>query len=297
MLSKARALARSNKGERMQLDSIRSRAVRTAWTALVFAVALGIGARITPASVNSSFVLFESGQVRPLTLSPDGSRLFAVDTPDNRLEIFSVGASGLTKTGEVNVGMEPVAVAARSNTEVWVVNNLSDSVSIVDVSGTPQVVRTLLVGDEPRDIVFAGPGGTRAFITTARRGQNVPASVPPLLTTPSTPRALVWVFDTTNLGTTLEGTPLTIVELFGDTPRALTVSPDGNTVYAAVFHSGDQTTTVTEGAVCNDHNLNNNKPTGPCTLFGVTMPGGMPNPEHSVGGDARPEVGLIVRYD
>jgi hypothetical protein len=35
-----------------------------------------------------------------------------------------------------------------------------------------RVVRTLLVGDEPRDIVFGGAGKNRAFITTAHRGQN-----------------------------------------------------------------------------------------------------------------------------
>src|SRR5215471_11306048 len=95
-------------------------------------------------SAQSSFVLFETGQVRPLALSPDGTHLFAVNTPDGRLEIFSVGANRLTKTGSVEVGMEPVAVAARSDSEVWVVNHLSDSISIVDVSGTPRVVRTLL---------------------------------------------------------------------------------------------------------------------------------------------------------
>src|SRR5215470_13640624 len=121
-----------------------------------------------------SFVEFESGQVRPLALSPDRTRLFAVNTPDDRLEIFAVdGAGNLTHTGSVAVGLEPVAVAARTNGEVWVVNHLSDSVSIVDVSSSPpHVVRTLLVGDEPRDIVFAGTGGNRAFITTAHRGQN-----------------------------------------------------------------------------------------------------------------------------
>ena len=72
---------------------------------------------LVPAPVTASFVTFESGQVRPLALSPDGSRLFAVNTPDNRLEIFDVDASGdLTHAGSVPVGLEPVAVAAAHRT-------------------------------------------------------------------------------------------------------------------------------------------------------------------------------------
>src|SRR5207244_9963475 len=131
-----------------------------------------------PTAVSEAFVTFESGQVRPLAMSPDGSRLFAANTPDDRLEIFDLGPGGPVHTGSVPVGLEPVAVAARTDGEVWVVNHLSDSVSIVDVSASPpRVVRTLLVGDEPRDIVFAGTGGNRAFITTAHRGQN--SGVPP----------------------------------------------------------------------------------------------------------------------
>src|SRR5262249_44049679 len=159
----------------------------------------------------------------------------------------------LTHVAAVQVGLDPVAVAARSNTEVWVVNHLSDSVSIVDVGATPpHVVRSLLVGDEPRDIVFAGPTDadghfTRAFITTARRGQNLPNPILAKLTPPSTPRALVWVFDATKPDTTLTGTPQTVIELFGDTPRAFAATPDGHTVYAAIFHSGNQTASVAEG--------------------------------------------------
>src|SRR5437870_7629670 len=169
----------------------------------------------------AAFVEFESGQVRPLALSPDHTRLFAVNTPDDRLEIFAVDGSGnLTHTGSVAVGLEPVAVAARTNGEVWVVNHLSDSVSIVDVaSPPPRVLRTLLVGDEPRDIVFAGTGGSRAFITTAHRGQN--SGVPLTdFTTAGIGRADVWVFDGTNPGSSLGGNPLTVIPLFGDTPRA-----------------------------------------------------------------------------
>src|SRR5207244_5444302 len=131
-----------------------------------------------PALPAASFVEFESGQVRPLALSLDHTRLFAVNTPDNRLEVFDVSAGGAIPphVASVQVGLEPVAVAARTDTEVWVVNHLSDSISIVDLSvaNMPRVVRTLLVGDEPRDIVFAGPGRSRAFITTAHRGQNSP---------------------------------------------------------------------------------------------------------------------------
>src|SRR5262247_1549188 len=176
----------------------------------------------------AAFTTFETGQVRPLALSPDCTRLFATNTPDNRLEIFSVSAAGLTHTGSVPVGLEPLAVAARSNTEVWVVNHLSDSVSIVDVgTSPPRVTRTLLVGDEPRDIVFAGPGGTRAFITAAHRGQNRPGD--PQLTTTGVGRADVWVFNAAGLDTTLGGTPLSIITLFGDTPRAL--ATDGSMVW------------------------------------------------------------------
>ena len=86
------------------------------------------------ASAQTDFVAFESGQVRPLALSPNGSRLFAVNTPDNRLEVFDVVAGSLDPFRSIPVGIEPVAVAARTNTEVWVVNHLSDSVSIVDLA-------------------------------------------------------------------------------------------------------------------------------------------------------------------
>ena len=239
-----------------------------------------------------SFVNFESGQVRPLALSPDGSRLFATNTPDNRLEIFSVTASGLSHTGSVPVGLEPVAVAARTNTEVWVVNLLSDSVSIVDVSTMPpRVTRTLLTCDEPRDIVFAGPDDSRAFVTTARRGQNCPVDA--ALTTASVGRAVVQVWDATTLAadSTLAGTPIANLVLFSDTPRALARGLDGNTVYAAAFESGNQTTALNEGAVCDG-----GAAASPCGAL-LQFPGGLPPPNVNAQGVPQPEVGLIVRFN
>ncbi|MFA7386424.1 MAG: hypothetical protein WCZ87_02050, partial [Thiohalobacteraceae bacterium] len=242
-------------------------------------------------------VAFESGQVRPLAMSADANKLYAVNTPDARLEIYDVGADGLVHRHSVPVGLEPVAVAVQGD-HAWVVNHLSDSISVVDVSAaTPYVVRTLLVGDEPRDIVFAGPDFSRAFITTAHRGQNSPYTDdadPGEMTTPGVGRADVWVFDTNNLGTSLGGTPLTVVTLFGDTPRALAVSPDGGTVYAAVFLSGNQTTVINEELVCNG---GANAPA--CqTEDAQSLPGGLPAPNSTVNGNIpQPEVGLVVKFD
>ena len=234
---------------------------------------------------------FESGQVRPLALSSDGKRLFAANTPDGRLEIFAVGDRGPTPVASVAVGLEPVAVAVRDDGEVWVVNHLSDSVSIVDVaSSPPRVRRTLLVGDEPRDVVFAGQGRRRAFVTAAHRGQSRPGD--PQLTTPGVGRADVWVFDADDPGATPGGTPETVLTLFADTPRALAVTPDGATVYAAGFHTGNRTTAVNEGMVCDG-----GAGAGPCDVSGHRMPGGLPAPNASRDGVPQPEVGLIVKHD
>jgi DNA-binding beta-propeller fold protein YncE len=216
------------------------------------------------------YVLFESGQVRPLALSKDGKYLYAVNTPDNRLEIFRVKNRGLEHVDSVSVGLEPVAVAVHGKDEVWVVNHLSDSVSIIDVKHEPRVVRTLLVGDEPRDIVFAGPGRHRAFITVAHRGQNAPFD--PQLGTPGVGRADVWVYNANNLGSNVNGGPISIINLFTDTPRALTVTPDGSTVYAAGFNTGNQTTVATE-------------------FLGLPMPG----PTTNYAGVPQPATGLILK--
>jgi DNA-binding beta-propeller fold protein YncE len=193
----------------------------------------GAGATLPP----GNYTHFETEPVRPLALSPDGALLFALHTNEDRLVVFAVTDAGLVRRGETRVGLRPAALVARSSTEVWVTNLLSDSVSVVDVAdpSAPRVVRTLAVGDEPRDIVVAGANRSRVFVATARRGEE---------SSPGVGRADVWVFDALD-----PSAAPSVVTLFGTKPRALAASADGRRVYAAIFHSGNRTASVDERTV------------------------------------------------
>jgi DNA-binding beta-propeller fold protein YncE len=230
---------------------------------------------LTADTAPNSLVVFESGPVRPLALSSDGQRLYVTNAPANCLEIYEVEGDTLRLVSTVSVGLEPVAVAERAANEVWVVNHLSDSVSVVRLDGTPRVLRTLQVGDEPRDIVFAGASRDRAFISSANRGQNRPGFTSASLVTPGTGRADIWIYDAAQLDDSLNGKPLSVLTLPSDVPRALAVSNDGRTVYAASFMSGNRTTALHRDA------LNIPKP-------GIST---------SADGVQAPATGLIVRFD
>ena len=230
---------------------------------------------ITGDAAPASVTVFESGPVRPIALSADGQRLYVTNAPAGCLEIYAVEGDDLRLASSVSVGLEPVAVAERNSTEVWVVNHLSDSVSVVRLDGTPRVLRSLQVGDEPRDIVFAGADRSRAFVSAAFRGQNHPDFRSASLTTPGSGRADLWVFDAAALDSSLNGRPLAIVNLKADVARALAVAPDGRTVYAAPFMSGNRSTVLHRDA----------------------SSGAKPGLGTSIDGVAAPATGLIVRHD
>ncbi len=166
----------------------------------------------------SSFTNFESAHVHPIDMTPDGTKLLAVNTANNSLEVFTLSGTGMLHSASIPVGLDPVTVRARTNNEAWVVNTISDEVSIVDLT-LKATIRSLTTENEPADVVFAG-SPQRAFVSCAERES-------------------IQVFDPANLGTAP-----TEVLLKGEQPRALAVSPDGNTVYCAFFESGNRTTVI-----------------------------------------------------
>ena len=199
------------------------------------------------ATPTTQFVNFESAHVRPIDMTPDGTKLLAVNTANNTLEVFNITANSLLNVASIPVGMDPVTVRVRSNTEAWVVCQVSDEVSIVDLT-TNRVVRSLATEDEPADIVFAG-APLKAYVSCAQRES-------------------IQVFDLANLS----AVP-TEVLLKGEQPRALAVSPDGLTVYCAFFESGNATTVISGNQFMA---LGACSPQGGCTIVAndVTKPAG-----------------------
>jgi len=191
---------------RMKTHSLHSAALLA--TAATIALVAGAQAQ--------SFVNFEGKQVSPCRLSPDGSRLFAVNTPDNRLSVFDVSnPRNPILIAEIPVALEPVSVNPVNNDEAWVVNELSDSVTVVSVS-RHVVTDTIYVKDEPGDVVFANG---RAFVSAARNNQ-------------------ITVIDQAS------HVVVTNIPVFGEHPRAMAVSADGTKVYAAFALSGNRTTLI-----------------------------------------------------
>lgn len=163
-----------------------------------------------------AFLHFEARQQDPIALSPDGTRLLALHSPASSLSVFDVSnplRSAPLLIAEIPVGTEPVTVKMRTDDEAWVVNEVSDSISIISLSARA-VVMTLRCSDEPADVCFANG---KAYVSCARNQ-----------------RVLVFNVTTRNL--------VGEIAVNGLSPRALTVNADGTKVYLASLLSGNQTT-------------------------------------------------------
>ncbi len=179
------------------------------------------------APAQTGFYNFETPPIHPVEVTPDGSRLLVANTADHRIEIFDLTGAWPVQVGSIDVGLEPVAVRARTNSEIWVVNHVSDNVSIIDLPSM-RVTASVNVGDEPCDVVFAG-APLRAFVSISQRNQ-------------------VRVLDALNpLGAQQT------VNIEGEEPRAL--ATDGTRVFAAILDGGNKTTIIPREVVSD--------PTGP----------------------------------
>ena len=219
------------------------------------------------------FVNFESPHVHPMDMTPDGRRLLAVNTADNRLEVLSLTSDLPRREAAVPVGLDPVAVRARTSDEAWVVNHISDSVSVVDLN-TMNVVRTIDTKDEPADVVFSRG---LAFVTCSQAN-------------------VVQVFDVTNGALQAE------IPIQGEDPREMVLSPDGSTIYVAIFESGNASTILAGGGLGTLAFPPNvvNDPAGP--YGGVNPPPNGPggvgfSPPEKPGNPTPLKVGLIVKRD
>lgn len=229
------------------------------------AVAASGALAVLPAAAQNAFVHWESPHVHPLDLSADGTRLVAVNTADHRLEVYAIGGDRLpTHQRSIPVGLDPVSVRLRGNSEAWVVNHLSDTISVVDAA-SGRLLRTVATGDEPADVAFAGTP-QRAFVTLASSNR-------------------LQVFDAG-----AAGAALATLTLDGEEPRALAVSPDGALVYVGMFESGNGSTALRAPVVSNV-----NSPYG-----GVNPPpnsGNQFSPAINPTLPAAPPVAQIVRKD
>lgn len=233
------------------------------------ASALWLGS-VAAAVAQSSFVNFENPPVHPIDLSPSRDVLAVANLPDNRAEIFDLTPEGSpVHRASIPVGLDPVSVRFRTDDELWVVNHISDSVSIVDLAAG-RVVATLQTLDEPADVVFAGSAG-RGFVSCSQVNT-------------------IQVFDSA------ARVAVGQIAIDGEDPRALARSADGMRVYAAIFESGNATTLLGGG---------NRRGIIPNVVNDPTGPYGGQNPPPNAGASfdppinpalpAPPPVALIVR--
>lgn len=188
-----------------------------------------------------SYVNYETPHVHPLDISPDGTKLAAVNTPGGYVEIFNInGTNGsLTLANSIRVGVDPVTARWRTNSELWVINQISDSISVIDVdSGTlSQSIITYLLadgdsdsllegspnGDEPADVAFVTISGDPYAYVSCSRTDTI--QIYDLDVVSPAPYIFVGEY---------------VIE--GEDPRML--ASNANYLYAAIFESGNSTTLI-----------------------------------------------------
>jgi YVTN family beta-propeller protein len=230
---------------------------------------IGLSANCLSA-LSTNFVNFETAPVSPIALSSEEDILAVCNLPDNRVEFFDVSGSIPRASGSVAVGLEPVTARFAALNELWVVNHISSTISIIDVAAG-SVVATLETPAGPSDLVFAG-NPRRAWVSCSRTNAV-------LVIDPQTRLAVA------------------TIAIDGERPRAMATSRDGSKVYVAIFESGNGTTVLGRGLTPLT------TPAAPGPVDDPSGPYGGKNPSPNSGTNfvpaieiaAPPPVALIVR--
>lgn len=163
-----------------------------------------------------AFTHMEPRQQHPVSLTPDGKKLLALHSTAHTLSVFDVGTparSAPLLIAEIPTSSAPVSVKALTNDEVWVVNEASDSVSVISLS-QGIILETLRTGDEPADVCFAAG---KAFVSCAQG-------------------RVLSVFDATTR------TSIGQITIDGISPRAMVANADGSKLYVSCLLSGNRST-------------------------------------------------------
>ena len=167
---------------------------------------------------------YESPHSNPIALLPDGSLLYAANTPADTVDVIDTATRSVV--ARIDVGLDPVGVAVRPDgREVWVANHVSDSVSVIDADpASPtrhHVLATVQVFDaatrstrfdEPVGIAFAGNEKAYVALSSSNR---------------------VAVVDVASRAVT------TFLQITAQDPRALAVA--AGRLYVVPFESNNQT--------------------------------------------------------
>ncbi len=105
-----------------------------------------------------------SSQPQSVAISPDGSKVYAADTAQNRIEVISTVTE--TVTAVLLVGVTPDAVTISPDGSHAYVSNFATSTVSVISTAIDSVEATVVAGDHPGGVIVS-PDGTQFAVTSS----------------------------------------------------------------------------------------------------------------------------------
>lgn len=218
-----------------------------------FGTAIGIGGNgslptVAPALFTAgsfklpSVLLTFTSELRATAITPDGSKLYAVDTLHKSITVFDLSNGEVLAI--IDAGGQPNNIAITPDGTKAFVVNANDIVSVIDTS-SQVVIATMSVGGSPFGIAIT-PDGNRAYVTNRNEDTVSVIDVP-----------LNQVIDAIAVGSR---------------PIAITITPDGTHAYIANYNSNtlsliDIATHLVTEIIKSDENLvQPNQPLFPSNL-------------------------------